>query len=185
MMASICVVVAALYIVRSLLIPLALAVLLAFLLAPLVHRMERLHLPRTVTIMIVFGLALLLIAGIGWLISYQLRDFSDNVSAYRAEIQHRLKRYAPSLSTGRWPKCRRSISRLPMAPPPSLPPTRPCRPAGPMIPLPWSSTAPSATAGSWKSSTMFSRYLVPRAKLCWLPCSPASCSCGTKTCATG
>ena len=45
-MASVCVVVAALYFAQEVLIPLALAVLLCFLLAPLVTRLERYRLGR-------------------------------------------------------------------------------------------------------------------------------------------
>ena len=45
-LASVCVVVGALYFAREVLVPLALAILLTFLLAPLVRRLERVGLSR-------------------------------------------------------------------------------------------------------------------------------------------
>ena len=44
--ASVCIVVAALYLAQEVLIPLALAVLFTFVMAPLVARLERLRVPR-------------------------------------------------------------------------------------------------------------------------------------------
>src|SRR5947208_2052937 len=53
LMASVCVVVAALYFAQDVLIPLALATLLTFLLSPLVQRLERWRLHRVPSVIIV------------------------------------------------------------------------------------------------------------------------------------
>ena len=53
LLASMCIVVAALYFAQEVLIPVALSVLVCFLLAPLVTRLERFKLPRPAAVMVV------------------------------------------------------------------------------------------------------------------------------------
>src|SRR5918992_4282951 len=71
-LASVCVVTAALYFAQEVLIPLALAVLITFLLAPLVTRLERWRLGRVPSVVIVVGLAMALVAGIGAIVTRQM-----------------------------------------------------------------------------------------------------------------
>src|SRR3954471_20282045 len=85
-LASICVVVAALYFAQEVLIPLALAVLVTFLLAPLVTRLERWKLGRVPSVIVVVGLAILLFLGIGWIVTTQILRLVDNLPSYRNNI---------------------------------------------------------------------------------------------------
>ena len=91
MLASIGVVLAALYFAQDLLIPLALATLLSFLLAPLVKRLERLRLPRTAAVIITVLLAFAMLTGIGWIVFSQVGDLKSELPTYQHNIQEKIK----------------------------------------------------------------------------------------------
>jgi predicted PurR-regulated permease PerM len=91
-MASVCVVVAALYFAQEVLIPLALAVLLCFLLAPLVTRLERYRLGRVASdVFVVCGAAAVLVA-LGWVVTAQLLNLADRMPQYEGEIIAKVQR---------------------------------------------------------------------------------------------
>lgn len=82
-----CSVVAMLFFARDFLLPVALAVFVAFALAPLVRRLERFGLPRiAATIATVIGVGTV-VAGIGWLLAGQVRDFAQEMPEYRANVR--------------------------------------------------------------------------------------------------
>jgi predicted PurR-regulated permease PerM len=90
---SVCVavvVVAGLYVGRSVLIPITLAVLLSFLLAPLVALLRRLWLGRVLSVLLAVLLALTLMLGLGGLIGTQLADLAQAVPTYAASIQQKV-----------------------------------------------------------------------------------------------
>src|SRR5688500_13123475 len=66
MVVTIAVIVTALYFAQDVLIPLALATLLSFLLAPLSYRLERKGLPRVPAVIAVVILSCSLLVGLGW-----------------------------------------------------------------------------------------------------------------------
>lgn len=79
--------VAALYFGRDVLIPIALAALLTFLLAPVVSRLERYHLGKTLPALGVLLIAIVLLALLGWVVvgqgihlATQLPSYSDTIS---------------------------------------------------------------------------------------------------------
>jgi len=78
--------VAALYLAKEVLIPLALATLLTFILAPLVDRLERLGLWRVPSITAVVLFALTVIGGVTYLVAEELVDLSGNLPAYERTI---------------------------------------------------------------------------------------------------
>ncbi|MBW4090205.1 MAG: AI-2E family transporter [Proteobacteria bacterium] len=84
------VVVACLYLARDVLIPLTLAVLLSFLLAPLARLLRRLHLGRALSAVAaaVIGLGLVLV--LGWLIGTQIAGLAGNVPRYQVTVEHKL-----------------------------------------------------------------------------------------------
>jgi predicted PurR-regulated permease PerM len=55
-------------------IPLALAILLTFLLAPLVEKLQRLHLNRPLAVLLAVGLTMLVLGGLLWIVFHQLMD---------------------------------------------------------------------------------------------------------------
>jgi predicted PurR-regulated permease PerM len=81
---------AVLYFAREVLIPLALAILLTFLLAPLVRRLERLRLPRLPAVLVIVALAVGLIVSVGLLVEGEVLDFASNLPKYRENIREKL-----------------------------------------------------------------------------------------------
>src|SRR5213080_4985859 len=94
-LASLCVVVAALYFAREVLIPLALAVMLTFVLAPLVKRLERLRAGRVASVLIVGLLAFSLLAVLGWVVANQLYELARNLDKYRDNISAKVESIRP------------------------------------------------------------------------------------------
>jgi predicted PurR-regulated permease PerM len=83
-------VVAALYWLQAVLIPLALAVLLTFLLSPVVGTLERRGLGRVPSVFVAVLLSLSILGGIGWTLSRQLIALADELPGYSLNIHHRI-----------------------------------------------------------------------------------------------
>jgi predicted PurR-regulated permease PerM len=90
-LASVCIVIGALYVARDVLLPLSLAVLLTFLLAPMVRRLERLRVPRVPAVLLVVVLSFAVISGIGWLISSQTTQLIGKLTEYRSDIESKIE----------------------------------------------------------------------------------------------
>src|SRR5690606_38100808 len=87
--AGVCLVVAALYLAREVLIPFALAALISFLLAPMAARFERLIgrvAAVVVTVMIAFGV----LSGVGWIVAGQMTELAAMLPEYRENIANKL-----------------------------------------------------------------------------------------------
>jgi predicted PurR-regulated permease PerM len=110
-LASVCVVVGALYLAREVMIPLAVAILLTFLLAPLVHRIERLRVPRVPAVLIAVIFSFVLIGLFGWLVSSQLRDLADKIVGYRGEIAQRIDSIRNSFGHGPFARLAQTIDQ--------------------------------------------------------------------------
>lgn len=82
--------IAALYFGRSLLIPLALAALLGFLLDPPVRLLSRWGLPRALSVCVVVVLAVGVLAGIGAYVTTQLTALSRDLPTYQSTIREKL-----------------------------------------------------------------------------------------------
>src|SRR3984885_4078043 len=79
-----------LFFARELLIPLAFALTLAFLLAPVVSRLEDRKLPRIVAVAVTGIVALILACGVGYVVARQLLDVAQNLPNYRENIQQKM-----------------------------------------------------------------------------------------------
>ncbi|MBV8780578.1 MAG: AI-2E family transporter, partial [Phycisphaerae bacterium] len=88
---SIGVVVAALYFAQEVLIPLALSVLLAFLLAPLVTRLQRNFIGRTPAVLVVVAVAFCFIALVGFIVGDQVVQLARDLPNYQTEIGHKVE----------------------------------------------------------------------------------------------
>lgn len=77
---------ACLYWARQVLIPVALAILLAFILTPAVSALQRRRLGRLPSVLVVVILALLLLGGTGYLISRQINALIANLPSYQSEL---------------------------------------------------------------------------------------------------
>ena len=84
------IVVAGLYLGRELLVPLVLAVLLAFVLAPAVSGLQRARLGKTLSVLIAVVLAFVVIGGIGVVVGRQISTLAGSLPSYRATIQHKV-----------------------------------------------------------------------------------------------
>ncbi len=84
------VVVAGLYLGRELLVPIVLAVLLAFVLAPPVVLLQRARLGKTFSVLLTVVLAFVAIGGIGLVVWRQASALADNLPSYGATIQHKI-----------------------------------------------------------------------------------------------
>lgn len=84
-------VVAVLSIAREVLIPLALALLLSFLLAPISDRLEHWKLGRFVSVMIVAVLSFALIGAIGSVVAVQMIELAEKVPLYQDNISQKIQ----------------------------------------------------------------------------------------------
>ena len=83
-------VVAGLYWLQAVLIPLALAVLLTFLLSPVVSTLQRRGLGRVPSVLVTVLLALSILGGIGWTLTRQLVTLADELPRYSLNIHQRI-----------------------------------------------------------------------------------------------
>jgi len=121
-------VVTILYVGRQLLIPLALAAMLTFLLAPLVGYIER-WIGRIAAVLIVVAMLFGVFGGAGWLLTRQLVDLAAKLPDYQTNIDNRLN--AIRLPTGgAFGRFSHSVSELQKQMPDSLEP--PANATGPV-----------------------------------------------------
>jgi predicted PurR-regulated permease PerM len=84
------VVVAALYLAREVLIPITLAILLSFVLGPVVSLFRRLHLPRVPAVLLAVILALCIIATLGSVIGVQIANLAPDLPRYASTIGQKI-----------------------------------------------------------------------------------------------
>ena len=95
--AVVCVV--ALYLAREVLVPITLAVLLSFVLAPLVHLLRRIHLPRVPAVLLSVLAALVAILMLGGLIGTQIADLAHDLPQYQSTIERKVSSVRGFLET--------------------------------------------------------------------------------------
>jgi predicted PurR-regulated permease PerM len=79
-----------LYWTSSVLIPVAVATFLAFLLSPLVAGLQRRGLNRGVAVVLVVVSASLLLAGVGWVLAAQINNLAGDLPLYRGNIKQKV-----------------------------------------------------------------------------------------------
>jgi len=80
--------------------PLALAVLLTFLLAPMVEKLQRLHLNRVVAVILSVGLTMLVLGGLLWIVFHQFTDLANELPRYRRQLRANLADVSGALKLG-------------------------------------------------------------------------------------
>jgi predicted PurR-regulated permease PerM len=85
------VVIVGLYFGRQVLIPLALAVVLTFLLTPVVCLLEKFRFGRVPAVLTVLALAFFLAGSVGWIVTGQLMNIVDDFPSYRSNIQDKIE----------------------------------------------------------------------------------------------
>src|SRR5688500_5778028 len=94
-LASLCVVIAALWFMQDVLIPLALAILVTFLFTPVVHRLERWGLGRIGSVAAVMTLMITVIGVLGCSPCGQARTLPNDLPKYQDEIVEKLTQLKP------------------------------------------------------------------------------------------
>jgi predicted PurR-regulated permease PerM len=92
--------VGALYLGREIFLPFALAILLSFLLAPLVTILRRYHLPRVPAIIATVLIAFFVLLGILAMVGGQVVTFADNLPKYQYTIQDKIRSLKSSAPGG-------------------------------------------------------------------------------------
>ena len=87
---SIALTIAALYFGRDIFVPIAVAILLSFVLAPGVRALRRVRLGRVAPVILMTLLAFIVMGGIGTLIAIQLRDLTSDLPRYEETVRHKL-----------------------------------------------------------------------------------------------
>lgn len=84
-------VVALLYFGRGILIPLALGIVLSFLLMPMVEWLQRIHLGRIPSVLIVLIFCFAVTATVGWTVTSQLLQITSNIQDYRSNLEDKIR----------------------------------------------------------------------------------------------
>ncbi len=88
--ASVCIVIAALYFAQDVLIPLALAMIVSFLLTPLCNWLERRGLGRVPAVLTVVIASLLVVVVIAWVVGFQAYHIAEQLPQYAGNIKAKL-----------------------------------------------------------------------------------------------
>jgi len=94
------IVVAVLKLAQEVFIPLALAILCTFLLAPLVLLLTRLRINRVIAVILSLSLGLALIGGLGTLVFNQFADLARELPSYQQQLRANLKQWGGLLQGG-------------------------------------------------------------------------------------
>ena len=95
---AVVIVVAVLYFAREVFIPFALALLLSFLLAPLVVRLRRWHFGRVPSVLCVVLLSFVVVTTIGSVVAGQLSDLAHKMPLYQQNIHNKIRSIGASSS---------------------------------------------------------------------------------------
>jgi predicted PurR-regulated permease PerM len=85
------IIIAAMYFAREVLIPVALAGILSFMLAPLVRLLQMIRLPRVVAVLIVVGLAFAAIFALGRTLVTQVETLAQDLPTYQSTIEKKIE----------------------------------------------------------------------------------------------
>src|ERR1700730_14738501 len=84
-------VVAILYFAREILVPIALAVLLSFVLAPLVRMLQRLKIPRTLAVMGAVGTAFIITFSLATMVMVEVNQLANDLPRYETNLSEKIR----------------------------------------------------------------------------------------------
>jgi predicted PurR-regulated permease PerM len=87
------IIISMLYFGRDIFVPVALAILLSFVLAPLVGILQRIHVPRGLAVVSVVVLAFALIFAMGSLLASQLTQLAGDLPSYQSTISEKIQSF--------------------------------------------------------------------------------------------
>ena len=97
---------------RMILVPLALAVLVSFVLNPLVLAIQRLRLPRIVAVILTMALIGSLVLSLGWLVGSQLKALADGLPEYQKNIVSKVQHVRDMMQGGALDRIEETISKV-------------------------------------------------------------------------
>jgi predicted PurR-regulated permease PerM len=109
---SLVLIVASLYWAQKILIPLALAILLAFILSPAAMALQRRGLGRIPSVILVVLLALLVLVGVGSVLSYQVRSLAKELPSRRDQIAKKIGTLAEAGKGGWLEEVRTAVQEI-------------------------------------------------------------------------
>ena len=83
-------IIASLYWAQAVLIPIAVSILLTFLLSPVADSLERLGLGRVFSVILIVILAFSFLAAVGWVVTLQLTSVANELPTYRKNIEQKI-----------------------------------------------------------------------------------------------
>jgi predicted PurR-regulated permease PerM len=95
------IVITGLYVGREVLVPLALAILLSFVLTPIFLLLRRLKVPRVIGVAIVVTVAFTLILSLGWLMAQQATQLAENLPRYQQVLANKITELRYSATSSR------------------------------------------------------------------------------------
>jgi predicted PurR-regulated permease PerM/methylmalonyl-CoA mutase cobalamin-binding subunit len=104
--------IACLYVAQSVLIPVALALLLSFLLAPVVNGLEWIGLGRVVSVIIVVVLTFLFLAGIGWIVTTQVTTLAGELPKYESNIKRKISDVRDMTKGGKFEEVQKTVEEI-------------------------------------------------------------------------
>ena len=96
---------------QAVLVPIALAILLTFMLSPLVSILQSVRIPRTLAVAIVVGIAFSAIVAVGWMLGKQVTSFVDTFPQYEKNFNAKLAAQQPA-EGGFFDKIQRIVTRV-------------------------------------------------------------------------
>jgi predicted PurR-regulated permease PerM len=94
-LAAIVTTIAALFFAKEILLPLALAILLSFLLTPLANTLERWRVPRVPAAILVVAMSFAVLCALGWVVTIQLIDLSRELPNHRENLFAKVRSIRP------------------------------------------------------------------------------------------
>jgi predicted PurR-regulated permease PerM len=97
---AVVVAVAVLRYAQDVFVPLALAILLTFLLAPLVEKLQRMHINRAVAVLFAVALTIFILGGLLWIVFHQFTDLAGQLPTYRRQLRANIADLTGALKGG-------------------------------------------------------------------------------------
>ena len=114
--------VAALYFARDVLIPVAVAALLSFLLAPAARRLEHFGLGRGIATLLVAVFAFTIIGAVGWIVTNQAVSLAAKLPEYRVNITKKIRTLKGGATQGELGKAAEAVKEIHKQAVPAAPP---------------------------------------------------------------
>ena len=132
--------VAALFFAKEILLPIALAILLCFLLTPIADRLERYYVPRVLSVIIVVAMSVAVLGGVGYIVTNQLIELGRELPSHKETLVAKMKIFhapgALSKVSETISELRKEFTKGPSKDKVDSPPSAPATPKPPAEPAP-------------------------------------------------